>query len=58
MKSDVYAVTDIDKKLLEYNKERVDQKIEEIRLHIKSYINDMQFNIILISKYNVMLKLS
>ena len=31
-KSDVYAVTDIDKKLLEYNKEMIDHEIEEIRL--------------------------
>ena len=31
-KSDVYVVTDIDEKSLKYNKERVDQEIEEIRL--------------------------
>ena len=31
-KSDVYAVTDIDEKSLEYNKETVDQETEEIRL--------------------------
>ena len=31
-KSDVYAVTDIDKKSLEYNKERINQETEEIRL--------------------------
>ena len=29
-KSDVYAVTDIDEKSLEYNKETVDQKMKEI----------------------------
>ena len=47
-KDDVYAVTDIDEKSLEYNKEQIDQEIEEIRLQIRSYINDIQFNITLI----------
>ena len=56
-KSNVYTVTDIDKKFLEYNKKTVNQEIEEIRLCIRSYTNDMQFNIILISKYNVILEL-
>ena len=46
-KSDVYAVTDIDEKSLEYNKETVDQETEETQLQIRSYMNDMQFNIIL-----------
>ena len=40
-KSDVYAVTDIDEKLLEYNKETVDQEMKEIRLQIKLYMNNM-----------------
>ena len=31
-KSNVYAVTDIDEKSFEYNKEIVDQEIKEIRL--------------------------
>ena len=31
-KSDVYTVTDIDEKLLEYNKEIIDQEIEETQL--------------------------
>ena len=31
-KSNVYAVTDIDEKLLEYNKEMIDQEMKEIRL--------------------------
>ena len=46
-KSDVYVVIDIDKKLLDYNKEMIDQEIKEIRLQIESHINDMQFNIML-----------
>ena len=58
MKSDVYAVIDIDKKFLRYNKETVDQEIEEIRLCIRSYINDMQFDITLINRYDVVLELS
>ena len=57
MKSDIYAVIDIDEKSLEYNKERVNQKIEEIRLCIKSHMNNMQFNIILISRHDIMLEL-
>ena len=31
-KNNIYAVTDIDKKSFEYNKETVDQEIEEIKL--------------------------
>ena len=37
-KSDVYKVTAVDDKLLSYNKEMIDHKIEEIRLQIKSYV--------------------
>ena len=47
-KGNVYAVTNIDEKLLEYNKEKVNQETEEIRLYIESHINNMQFNIMLI----------
>ena len=57
-KSNVYAVTDIDEKLLEYNKETVDQEIEEIWLQIRSHINDMQFNIMLTRWHDVVLELS
>ena len=32
-------------------------KTEEIRLCIRSYVNDMQFNIMLISRHDVMLEL-
>ena len=56
-KSDVYIVTDIDKKSLEYNKEKIDQEIKEIKLHIRSHTNDMQFNIMLINKHDVVLEL-
>ena len=57
-KSDVYAVTDIDEKFLEYNKKTVDQEIKEIRLWIRLHMNDMQFNIMLIEQHNVVLELS
>ena len=56
-KSDVYAVTDIDEKLLRYNKEMIDQEIEEIRLWIRPHMNDMQFNIMLIRQHDVVLEL-
>ena len=57
MKSDVYVVTDIDKKSLRYNKEIVNQETEEIRLHIRSYINNIQFNIMLTNRHDVVLEL-
>ena len=56
-KSNVYQVTDIDEKSLEYNKEMINQEIKEIRLYIRSYINDIQFNITLTSKHDIMLEL-
>ena len=46
-KSNIYAVTDIDEKSLEYNKEMINQKMKETQLQIRSHINDMQFNIML-----------
>ena len=56
-KSDVYAVTDIDEKSLEYNKETVDQETEETQLQIRSHMNNMQFNIMLIRQHDVILEL-
>ena len=56
-KSNIYAVTDIDEKFLKYNKEMIDQEIEGIRLYIRSYINNIQFNIMLISRHDIMLEL-
>ena len=35
----------------------IDYKIEEIKLYIRSHVNNMQFNIMLISRHNVMLEL-
>ena len=56
-KSNVYTVTDIDEKLLEYNKEKIDEETEEIRLQIRSHINNIQFNITLIRQHNIILEL-
>ena len=57
-KDNVYAVTDIDKKSLKYNKEQIDQEMKETRLWIESHINNMQFNIILTESHDVILELS
>ena len=57
-KSNAYAVTDIDEKSCEYNKEMIDQKIEEIRLQIEPHIKNMQFNMILTEQHDVILELS
>ena len=57
-KSNVYAVTDIDEKSLEYNKEMIDQETEEIWLQIRPHMNDMQFDIMLTEWHDVVLELS
>ena len=46
-KSNIYEVTTVDNKLLLYNKKMIDYKTEEIRLQIRSYVKNMQFNITL-----------
>ena len=56
-KSDIYAVTDIDEKSLEYNKEMINQETEETQLQIEPHINDMQFDIILTEWHDVVLEL-
>ena len=56
-KSDAYAVTDIDEKPLEYNEEKVDHEMKEIRLCIESHMNDMQFDITLTEQHDVVLEL-
>ena len=56
-KSDAYAVTDIDEKPLEYNEGKVDHEMEETRLQIGPHMNDMQFNIMLTGRHNVVLEL-
>ena len=56
-KSDTHKVTAVDDKLLSYNNEMIDYKTEEIRLQIRPHVQDMQFNITLISRHDVVLKL-
>ena len=55
---DTYKVTSIDNKALNYNKGVVDHKTEDTQLQIGPHVQDMQFNITLISKHNVVLELS
>ena len=57
-RSKVYLIMNINKKLLLFNNNMIDQETEEIRLRIKLHINNMIFNIIAIKIYNIMLKLS
>ena len=57
MKSNVYIVIDIDEKSLKYNKEIINQEIKETRLCIKSHINNIQFDITLTSRYDIILEL-
>ena len=40
-KNNIYAVTVIDEESFKYNKEKINQQIKEIKLQIKSYINNM-----------------
>ena len=56
-KSDVYEITAVDEKLLSYNNKMLNYKIEEIRLQIKPHVQNMWFDITLISRHNVMLEL-
>ena len=55
---DTYEVTSVDDKTLSYNKKVVDHKTEDTWLQIEPHVWDMQFNIMLISKHDVMLELS
>ena len=54
---DIYEVTSVDNKALSYNKEVVDHKTEDTQLQIRPHVQNMQFNIMLISKHNVVLEL-
>ena len=54
---DIYKVTSVDDKALSYNKRVVDHEIKDTWLQIRPYVQDMQFNIILISKHDVVLEL-
>ena len=54
----VYEFTFIDDAALSYNNRVVDHETEDTLLQIGPHVQDMQFNITLISKHNVVLKLS
>ena len=54
---DTYKVTSVDDKALSYNKGVIDHKIEDTWLQIRPHVWDMQFNIMLISKHDVVLEL-
>ena len=56
-KSKTYKVTVIDDKLLLYNNRMFNYKIKKIRLQNRPHVWDMQFNILLISRHDVMLRL-
>ena len=54
---DIYKVTSVDNKTLSYNKEVVDHKMKDTWLQIGPYAWDMWFDIMLISKHDVVLEL-
>ena len=56
-KSDAYEVTVIDDKLLFYNNRMINHKTEEIKLQIRSHVQDMQFDNMLISRHDIVLEL-
>ena len=54
---DIYKVTSVDNMTLSYNKEVVYQETEDTQLQIELYVWDMWFDIMLISKHDVVLEL-
>ena len=54
---DAYEVTSVDDKALNYNNGVVDHKTEDTRLQIGPHVQDMQFDIMLTGKHNVVLGL-
>ena len=54
---DTYKVTSVDDKALSYNKRVVDHKTEDTWLQIGPHVWDMQFDITLTDKHNVVLEL-
>ena len=53
----IYEVTSVDNTALSYNNKVVNHKIEDTQLQIESHVQNMWFNIMLISKHNVVLEL-
>ena len=54
---DTYKITSVDDKALSYNKRVVNHKIKDTWLQIRPYVWDMQFNIMLTDKHDVVLRL-
>ena len=55
---DIYKVTFIDDTALSYNQRVVDHEIEDTQLQIRPHVQNMWFNIMIISKHDVVLELS
>ena len=54
---DTYEVTSVDDTALSYNKGVVNQETEDTWLQIRPHVQNMQFDITLINKHNVVLEL-
>ena len=54
---DTYEVTSVDDKALSYNKRVVDHETENTQLQIRPHVQNMQFDIMLISKHDIVLRL-
>ena len=54
---DIYKVTSVDNAVLSYNQRVFNYKTEDTQLQIEPHVWDMQFDITLISKHDVVLEL-
>ena len=54
---DIYKVTSVDDTALSYNNRVVNHKTEDTQLQIEPHVQNMQFNIMLINKHNIILEL-
>ena len=57
-KQNIYKVTSVDDAVLSYNNRVIDHKMKDTWLQIESHVQDMWFNIMIISKHDVVLELS
>ena len=53
----IYKVTSVDNTALSYNNRVVNHETEDTQLQIEPHVQNMQFNIMIISKHNVVLRL-
>ena len=54
---DIYKVTSVDNTALSYNNRVVDHKMKDTWLQIEPHVQDMQFDIMLTDKHDVVLEL-